>query len=231
MKTPVEIRDAIKTYLTGKALEYNTLLNTQRQNRTAYHTPFAAQFTWLGQLDQLANPIASIHNYGLNPIPTDYFITKLIEFLDTLESAPEYGKNAIYGKNVEATTIDQKLDMVAKLFYYQNSTRPERLQQTTVAEDMTEIKASFDINRKVSQVTNTYLTKGNDQGKFITPTYNTTGYEVAYINSDGEDYISAKDTPAFIKSIQTAQEKPKTKTNTFVESSAADFQADVDECE
>ncbi|MEI6118605.1 MAG: hypothetical protein WCP92_05265 [bacterium] len=126
------------------------------------------------------------------------------------------------------------MDMVAKLFYYQNSTRPERLKQTTVAEDMTEIKASFDINRKVSQVTNTYLTKGNDQGKFITPTYNTTGYEVAYINSDGEDYISAKDTPAFIKSIQTAQTtqaKQKTTANTFVESSAADLQAEVDECE
>jgi hypothetical protein len=231
LKTPEEIREAIKTYLRNKATEYNTLLNGQTRKRdNGYYTGLQSEFTFLGQFDQLANPMASVHNYGQNPIPTDYFITQLIGFLDTLENAPEYGKNAIYGKNAEATTIDQKLDMVAKLFYYQNVTRPERLKQNTVADDMTEIKASFDINQKVSQVTNTYLTKGNDQGKFITPTYNSTGYEVAYINSDGQDYISAKEVPSFIKSIQKVQETPKT-VNNFEESSAADLQAEVDECE
>jgi hypothetical protein len=47
--------------------------------------------------------------------------------------------------------------MIAKLFYYQNITRPERLQQSTVTEDIVEIKNSFDINQKISQITNAYL--------------------------------------------------------------------------
>ena len=68
--------------------------------------------------------------------------------------------------------------MIAKLLYYQNISRPERIQQNNVVEDIKEIKSSFDINQKISNVVNTYLTEGNDQGKFITPTYNKTGYEI-----------------------------------------------------
>ncbi|MEI6672316.1 MAG: hypothetical protein WCL02_02920 [bacterium] len=182
----------------------------------------------MGQLDPVANP--NTHNYNL--LPTDYFISQTIAFLDTLKNAPEYGKQAMYG-NSKATTIDDKLDMIAKVFYYQNSTRPERLPQSSVVEDMKEIKNSFDINQKILQVTNTYLTEGNDQGKFVTPVYNTTGYEVGYINSDGEDYISSKNTPTFIQQIQTAQENQiKTPVNKITqESSAADLQAEVDSCE
>ena len=229
LKGTGEIREAIKTYLTNKAIEYNTLLQAQQNKKNQYYQSFSAQFNFLGQLDALANP--NTHNYNL--LPTDYFINQIVTFLDTLQNAPEYGKQAIYG-NSNANTINDKLDMIAKLLHYQNSTRPERLQQTTVAADMTEIKDSFDINQKISQVTNTYLTEGSDQGKFITPIYDTTGYEVGYINSDGEDYISSKPTPAFIKQIQSIQEnivKAKTPVNQFVESSAADLQAEVDSCE
>ena len=75
---------------------------------------------------------------------------------------------------------------------------------------MAEIKESFDINLKIQNVVQTYLTEGNNQGKFITPTYHDTGYEIAYINSDGEDYVSSKPTPAFVQQIQTAQEKNET---------------------
>lgn len=126
--------------------------------------------------------------------------------------------------------------MIAKLLYYQNITWPERLQQTGVAEDMTEIKSSFDVNQKVSSIVATYLTENNDQGKFITPTYNTTGYEIGFINSDGEDYISAKTTPAFIQSIQNIQETikntPKIPANTFIEKTDTDkVQAEVNTCE
>jgi hypothetical protein len=156
-----------------------------------------------------------------------------VVFLDTLQNAPEYGKQAIYGKS-EATTDDEKLDMIAKILYYQNITWPERLQQSTVAQDMTEIKDSFDVNQKISNIVTTYLTEGNDQGKFITPTYNTTGYEVGFINSDGEDYVSSKPVPSFIQQIQSSQEKSvKIPTNTFRESTASSdvLQAQIDSCE
>ncbi len=228
LKGTWEIREAIKTYLTNKAVEYNTLLQTQLNKKNQYYQSFSAQFNFLGQLDPLANP--NTHNYTL--LPTDYFINQIISFLDTIKNAPEYGKKAIYGDS-QANTIDEKLDMIAKLFYYQNITRPERLQQSTVTEDIVEIKNSFDINQKISQITNAYLKQWNDQGKFITPVYNTTWYEVGYINSDGEDYVSAKTTPAFIQQIQSAQAK-KTKTtprNAYEEWASADLQEEVDSCE
>ena len=152
LKETGEIREAIKTYLVNKAVEYNTLLQAQQNKKNQYYQAFSAQFSFLGQLDALANP--NTHNYNL--LPTDYFINRIISFLDTLKNAPEYGKQAIYGDS-QANTIDEKLDMIAKLFYYQNITRPERLQQSTVAEDIVEIKNSFDINQKISQITNTYL--------------------------------------------------------------------------
>ncbi|MEI7918877.1 MAG: hypothetical protein WCH65_01320 [bacterium] len=183
----------------------------------------------MGQLDPLANP--NTHTYNL--LPADYFITQTIQFLDTLKNG--YGEKYVYGKS-PASTIDQKLDVIAKLLYYQNISRPERLQQTGVAEDMTEIKNSFDINQKVSNIVTTYLTEGNDQGKFITPTYNTTGYEIGFINSDGEDYISAKSIPAFIQSIQNIQETKKNTekipANAFIEKTETDkLQAEIDSCE
>ena len=227
LKGTGEIREAIKAYLSNKAIEYNTLLQQQQNKKNQYYQSFSNQFNFLGQFDPLANP--NTHNYNL--LPTDYFITQVIRFLDTLKNAPEYGKKAIYGDS-NANTTDEKLDMIAKLFYYQNNTWPERLEQSTVTEDISEIKDSFDINQKISQITNTYLREGKNQGKFITPIYNITGYEVGYINSDGEDYISSKPIPTFIKQIQKAEEEQvKAPVNSFVESSAADFQAEIDTCE
>lgn len=232
LKTPIQIREAIKKYLTDKTNEYNILLEGQKNKKDAWYQPLSAQFNLLGQLDPLANP--NTRNY--NPLPGNYFITQLVEYLDTLENAPEYGKKAIYG-NSPAATSDDKLDMVAKLLYYQNIAWPERLQQSTVADDMAEIKSSFDVNQKISDVVNTYLTEGNDQGKFITPVYNNTGYEVGYINSDGEDYVASKPVPAFIQQIQGAQErsagKISTPANAFVLSDASSdqLQAAVDSCE
>jgi len=125
--------------------------------------------------------------------------------------------------------------MVAKLLYYQNITRPERTQQTNVTQDMGEIKDSFDINQKISNIVTTYLTEGSDQGKFITPTYNSTGYEIGYINSDGEDYVSSKPTPAIIQQIQKVQENSVTKppANAFVQATASSdiLQNEVNNCE
>lgn len=228
LKTIDEIKEAIKEYLINKAQEYNWLLNEQRDKKNnGYYSTQSAKFNILGTLDPLANP--NNHNYNQNPISEDFFIDKIIDYLDTLENAPEYGQEAIYGTN-DADTTDEKLTMIAKLLYYQNITRPERVQQDTVMEDMMEIKDSFDINNKVSHVVQTYLTEGNNQGKFITPTYNTTWYEIAYINSDNEDYVSSKGVPSFIKTIQNTQENSPPSTVKFAEEDT-DLQKEIDECE
>ncbi len=227
LKGTGEIKEAIKLYLTNKAKEYNILLDAQNKKKSQYYQTYAKQFTFLGQLDSIANP--NTHNYSL--LPTDYFINQLGGFLDTLAQSPKYGEKAIYGDSPSAT-IDDKLAIVAKMLYYQNIWRQERSYQTAVDQDMTAIKSSFDINHKISQVTKTYLTDGNDQWGFITPLYNRTGYEVGYINSDGQDYISANPTPAFIQQIQSAQETTTTVVPQEPEdSSQADLQAEVDSCE
>lgn len=233
LKTPEEIREALKTYLINKAVEYNTILETQMNKKNQYYQSFNAQFNFLGTFDALANP--NTHNYNL--LPTDYFIGKLIEYLDTLANG--YGTKAIYGQDLPTST-DDKLAIVAKLLYYQNITWPERMKQETVAQDIAEIKDSFDINQKINHVIDTYLVEDNDQGKFLTPTYESTGYEIGYINSDGEDYISSKPVPAFIQQIQKIQENTAntkhTPTNTFIEtpissSSAAQIQKESDKCD
>ena len=232
LKTPQEIKTAIKTYLIGKVTEYNTLLNTQRNKKADYYNTASNQFTFLGQLDPLANPNNAIHNYGENSLEENYFVDQIIDYLDTLQANPQYGKQAIYG-DMDANTDDQKLDMIANFLYQQNITRPEKLVQTDVTENINEAKNSFDINQKINSVVNNYLTENNDQGTFVTPTYKSKGYEVAYINTDGQDYVSAKSAPSFIKQIQTLQANAPTPTsaNKFLEQVTTDLQQEVDDCE
>jgi hypothetical protein len=51
-----------------------------------------------------------------------------------------------------------------------------------------------------------YLKK-DDQWIFLTPDYNKTWYEVAYLNSDGDNYLSSVTIPSFIKQLNTAKDK------------------------
>jgi hypothetical protein len=61
---------------------------------------------------------------------------------------------------------------LGKFFYQQNIARPEKMKTNTVEESISEAKSSFDINNKISNVLQNYLQTDNDQGKFLTPTYN-----------------------------------------------------------
>ncbi len=230
LKTPREIREAIKSYLLNITKTYNALLQAQTEKRNQRYQTRNNQFTFLRQIDPLADP--STHQYQL--LSSEYFIDQLVSYLDTLEK--KYGTTYIYGQS-KPETRDQKLDMIAKVLYYQNSTWPKRMQQENVMTDMKEIKNSFDINHKINNIVETYLTEGNNQGKFITPIYNITGYEIGYINSDGEDYISSQSIPAFIQQIQNIQQKTstlvKTPVNTYKEASnSSDIaQAQISSCE
>lgn len=228
LKTPSEIKSTIKTYLIGKADEYNTLLSAQLNKKNQYYQAFKNQFITLGQADTRANP----NNHSYDILPSEYFVDRLIEYLDTLEET--YGTHYIYG-NQTPDTDDEKIDMLAKFLYQQNNPRPERTITTNVEDDISEIKSSFDINQKINNVVHTYLTKDNDQGKFLTPTYNQTGYEVGFINSDGEDYVSAKEAPSFIQKIQEYQTKETAPlaANAFIEDETQtnSLQQSVNTCE
>lgn len=64
--------------------------------------------------------------------------------------------------------------MIANFLYQQNRAWNQKTTQDTVQEDIQSTQKFFDINQKIHNTVQTYLTKNNDQGKFLTPNYNTT---------------------------------------------------------
>ena len=49
------------------------------------------------------------------------------------------------------------IETLGKLMYYQNITWPEKLPNTGIVADINENKASFDVNKKISDIMNKYL--------------------------------------------------------------------------
>lgn len=47
LKGTGEIKEAIKTYLTNKAKEYNTLLDAQTKKKSLYYQTYSKQFNFL----------------------------------------------------------------------------------------------------------------------------------------------------------------------------------------
>jgi len=205
LKNETEILTAIKVYLQNKVTEYNNALTTQMNNKTTYYQTHPDAFNFLAQIDPTATP-----NRNYNLLPSDFLIQQLVTNLDTL--ANNYGNKYVYGDTIP-TTADGKLALIAKLLYYQNSSRPERKLTTTVSSDIAEIQNSFNINKKISDTANIYLQSKHNEGAFVSPTYNQTGYEVAYINSDGFDLIDNTQAPAFIDQLNAIKTQKTEQAN------------------
>ena len=112
------------------------------------------------------------------------------------EFATPYGgrpyKDFQYEEFVEALWWEQTLDMIADILYYQNLTNKKKLTSENIEEDISYIKESFNINDKREYVLEDYLTEWREQEKnplIVIPKYELSGYEVAYVNSNGWDYI------------------------------------------
>ena len=204
LKSPEEIRDSIKTYMTQRIQQYNAQLQEQSNKKATFYQAFSAQFNLLQQLDPLASP-----NRTYDLLPQDFFINSLIKTLDNMTL--KYGKNYIYG-NLPNTSTDEKLLLIAKMVWYQNSPRTEKGVKTNVQDDIQENKDMFNVNQKIWDTIHQYLQKGNNQGAFLSPNYDETGYEVAFINSDGNDLIQRQDTPAFITNLQTIKQQQDEKS-------------------
>ncbi|MDR0370205.1 MAG: hypothetical protein LBH96_07090 [Candidatus Peribacteria bacterium] len=54
------------------------------------------------------------------------------------------------------------------------------------------------MNNKVQYILHEYLTQGKTKSSLVLPNYREKGYEVAYINSDGNDYIRNENEPSFV---------------------------------
>ena len=163
-----QIKKNIIKYLTWKVYEYNKIIDKECNsalNMDRYYNKLQnLRFEW-------AIPDKSKHGCNSGGLFT------YEEFLDVL-------------------WWEKMLDVISETLYYQSLTNRVKLSTGNVAEDIELIKKSFSLNEKRAQVMKDYLTEWNEKVKnpiFEIPTYEIFGYEVAYINSDGEDYIFSAD--------------------------------------
>ena len=63
-------------------------------------------------------------------------------------------------------------------------------------------QTSLDINKKIGYVTENYLTKNDNPSTSVVPGYEPKGYELVYINSDGNDILKNTSAPDIINNIQ-----------------------------
>jgi hypothetical protein len=105
----------------------------------------------------------------------------------------------------------EQLDTIAELLYYQNLTNTEKTHKELVLDDLNATKDTFDINNKVRYTLNEYLVQGKTKSPLVLPDYKEKGYEVAYINSDGSDYIRNESTPFFVTQALNQQQTFDTK--------------------
>lgn len=135
---------------------------------------------------------------------------------DNLSSIDQYAtpKNRQYAMLPESFFIDalteQTISSVAHILYWQNLGWYTKPASTDLMTDLKNNQTSIDINKKIGYVTANYLTKNDNPSAAIVPGYEPKGYELVYINSDGNDIIKNTTTPTIVESIN--QQKLSTTT-------------------
>ncbi len=164
-----QIKENLVKYLSWKVVEYNKILEAEYNRaelsigwRSVYYNKLNS--LWF----PLATPDKSVRSY-------QYFTYEDFE---------------------DALWWSWMLDVISEMLYYQSLTNKKKLSTWGVAEDIELIKKSFSLNDKREWVLRDYLTewtgedlKTNKNPLFVIPTYELSWYEVAYVNSDGKDYI------------------------------------------
>lgn len=194
LKSPLEIKEAIKEYLRAVVMSYNRYLIIQSGNSAEYYGNKLAAFNQLDTYDPLANPNHkwdSVRPYQL--FSGDYLIKRLE---DSIKNSPFFSGDRLANED--------PILFIANMIYYQNLTWQVKSLSGTIQGDFDNQRLDFDINEKVSYLMDNYLIKDNDRWKYLTPDYRNSGYEVAFINSDGNDRIMYENTPDFVEAINTA---------------------------
>jgi hypothetical protein len=121
------------------------------------------------------------------------------DFIKALGELDPPNPNSIrrMGKPADKSEPRDVLEVIAELLYYQSITNPVYACKDTMLADIQAIQETFDINNKTEYVLQAYLTEKNEYLKnpLVIPSYKKEGYEVAYINSDGDDYIKLDQVP------------------------------------
>ncbi len=191
LKSTGEIAEAIRDYLKGVATQYNKYLREQVQKREAYYNANSSAYNTLARLDPLASPQA------VNNWTRPYRLFDENYLVDQLEYRI---RNSVYFSGEELAQADP-IWFIADMLYYQNIARQNKTIWETIQQDFDNQRTDFDMNEKISYILKNYLTKDNNKWNFLTPDYRENGYEVAFINSDWNDYISYETTPPIVNTM------------------------------
>ena len=164
-----QIKENLIKYLSWKVVEYNKILEAEYKKADAAFDKKKIYYNRLIDLDfRLATPDKTVRQYS-------WFTYEDFE---------------------DALWWSWVIDAISEMLYYQSLTNKKKLSTWAVAEDIELIKKSFNLNDKREETLKDYLTEwtGEDlktikNPLFVIPTYELSWYEVAYVNSDGKDYI------------------------------------------
>ncbi len=158
-----QIKKNLVKYLSWKVDEYNKIFQNECDNALAMNTHFLGlqkmSYSW-------ATPDKNFHSCGVEPF--------------------------VYEDFVDALWWEKMLDAISEVLYYQSITNKRKLSDWNIEKDLEFIKDSFSLNAKRKHILESYLVEWNEKLRnpiFEIPTYEISGYEVGYINSNWKDYI------------------------------------------
>ena len=131
------------------------------------------------------------------------------DFLDNVESlvTPNRSYQLIDDDYLSSFFDEDTINLIANLLYYQNVPWEEKISNNEIVDDIKQTRLDFDVNAKIAYIMSEYLKKDNDHGAILSPSYRADWYEVAFINSDGKDYIQIWAVPDFVADIQLLRSK------------------------
>ena len=197
---PEDIAKAIKDYLKKVVQQYNTLLLEQLSWHNQYYNQSKYAFDKLKQIDSLASPVSTDRPYRL--FSGDYLIKELEK---KIRLSPYFTGDDLAQRD--------PILFISNIIYYQNIAWQEKTLSETIQGDFDNQRTDFDINEKITYLMDNYLVAENNRWNYLTPKYRDNWYEVAYINSDGNDYLVYEVTPPR-EDIQSAASNFVNPTNT-----------------
>lgn len=90
---------------------------------------------------------------------------------------------------IQAIGGEEQIKILAELLYYLNITNQQKESKNLIKDDIQSTRDNFDINQKTRYILKEYLSEWQKKSPLILPSYQTSWYEVAYFNSDGEDFV------------------------------------------
>lgn len=184
LKSPQEIKVAIEHYLRETVKKYNEYLINQNNKKQSFYNQHNLAYNALWEKDKLATPMSAGSDRPYNLMNENYLIDQLRNIINDNINFKEHMWEY------------EPIEFIAHLIYYQNIWRQQRKVWNTILKDMNNIVEDFDVNEKIRDSLESYLVKDNNQWSFVSPAYRNKGYEVAFINSNGEDLITEKATLA-----------------------------------